>query len=97
MEQKSGRAAAQALVIRVDDVFDVEAARRLAHSLSGVAQAGDVRVDLTHARELTDLSVAVFAQSLGRGGPRVLIGGLRQHHLRLLRYLGVDSSVAAAV
>lgn len=73
--------------IRVDGVFDVPAAQRLARAL---ADAGcRVHVDLEHVREFHDLAVVQLARALaGRG--EITVSGLRQHHLRLLRYLGFD-------
>lgn len=92
MERNDGR---EALVIRVDGVFDARAAQLLADSLDAVGASREVKVDLTDVREFHDLSVGLLAQALSHGGPRVLVRGLRQHHLRLLRYLGVDSGAQA--
>ena len=77
------------MVIRLDGVFDVPAAQRLAHV---IADSGDrrVEVDLTRVREFHDFGVALLARSLA-GRPEVTVSGLRQHHLRLLRYLGIDA------
>jgi hypothetical protein len=78
-----------ALTIRMSGVFDVPAARRLADSL---AEAGGraVHVDLTQVREFHDFGVALLARALaGRAGTSV--AGLREHHVRLLAYLGIDA------
>lgn len=77
------------ITLRLDGVFDVPTAQKLAHA---IADAGDrpVQVDLTRVREFHDFGVALLARSLA-GRPAVSVSGLRQHHLRLLRYLGIDA------
>ena len=76
-------------VIRVKGVFDAAAAQRLAAALED-AEPGDVRVDLTDVREFHDFGIAMLARALdGRSG--VVVSGLRQHQLRLLRYFGIDA------
>ena len=76
-------------VIRMQGVFDVPAAERLAREL---AEAGprSVRVDRTQVREFHDFGVALLARELAVHG-HASVRGLRQHHLRLLRYLGIDT------
>ncbi len=85
---------ADATVIRMDGVFDVPAAQRLARA---VAAAGDrdVVIDLTHVREFHDFGVALLARELASRG-HTSVSGLRQHQLRLLRYLGLDPRPADA-
>ncbi len=80
-------AALERLTIPVDGVLDVPAAQRLARAL---ADAGDreVLVDLEHVREFHDLALVHLARALA-GHPRTSVLGLRQHHRRLLRYLGM--------
>ena len=60
----------------------------------------DVRIDLTRVREFHDFGVALLAQSIaGRHAPTAVLG-LQEHHLRLLRYLGIDcgdANLAAGV
>lgn len=76
-------------LIRMDGVFDVPAAREVADRLE---QAGysEVRIDLTRVREFHDFGVALLAQAIaGRKAPTAVLG-LHEHHLRLLRYLGID-------
>ncbi len=79
-------------VIRLDGVFDVPAARRLALELD---RAGDleIHVDLTHVREFHDFGVALLARELARH-ERTRVSGLRHHHRRLLRYLGIGAAEA---
>jgi STAS domain len=92
----NGQLAASAArkVIRMDGVFDVPAAQRLSQEL---AQAGDgeIRIDFAGVREFHDFGVAFLARELAaRDGTSV--SGLRQHHIRLLRYLGIDAGPAEA-
>ena len=77
--------------IRKDGVFDVSAAQDVAYRLSGADVGADVRIDLTHVREFHDFGVAVLAKALADCPAHVSVSGLRQHHRRLLRYLGISS------
>ncbi len=80
-------------VIQMDGVFDVPAARKLARELEDICYAG-VRIDLTRVREFHDFGVALLAQSIaGRSAPTAVLG-LHEHHLRLIRYLGIDGGAA---
>jgi hypothetical protein len=85
-------AAGSPLVIRLDGVFDVPAAERLARALSDAGDGG-VHVDLTRVREFHDLGVVLLARTLA-GKACTSVCGLRHHHLRLLRYLGFDPAGA---
>ncbi len=79
----------QRTVIQLDGVFDVPAARQLAAELDE-ARYGEVRIDLTRVREFHDFGVALLAQTIaGRRAPTAVLG-LHEHHLRLLKYLGID-------
>ncbi len=78
-----------ATVIRMDGVFDVPAAQHLARELARAGE-GEVRIDLTQVREFHDFGVALLARELAVHG-KASVSGLRQHHLRLLRYLGIDA------
>ncbi len=80
-----------ATVIRMDGVFDVPAAQRLARALAQTDANEQVNVDLTQVREFHDYGVTVLAQALASRGARIVVRGLRQHHLRLLRYFGIDT------
>jgi ABC-type transporter Mla MlaB component len=80
-------------VIRMEGVFDVPAAKKLAVELDEMRFA-DVRIDLTRVREFHDFGVALLAHCIaGRHAPTTVIG-LQEHHLRLLRYLGIDCGEA---
>ncbi len=80
-----------ATVIRMDGVFDVPAAQRLARAIAQTGADDEVRIDLTQVREFHDYGVTVLAQALASRGTRIAVNGLRQHHLRLLRYFGIDT------
>ncbi len=80
-----------ATVIRMDGVFDVPAAQRLARAIAQTDEDEQVRIDLTQVREFHDYGVTVLAQALASRGTRIAVNGLRQHHLRLLRYFGIDT------
>jgi ABC-type transporter Mla MlaB component len=79
-------------VLRLEGVFDVAAAQRLARELSSAGE-GPIEIDLTRVREFDDCGVALLARELVRHG-KTTVSGLRQHHLRLLRYLGIDAGPA---
>ncbi len=82
-------AAGERVVIRVQGIFDAAAAQRLASALES-AGPGNVRVDLSAVREFHDFGIAMLARALEqRSG--VVVSGLRQHQLRLLRYFGIDA------
>jgi ABC-type transporter Mla MlaB component len=80
-------------VIQLDGTFDVPAARRLAAELDEAGYA-EIRIDLTRVREFHDFGVALLAESIsGRRAPTAVMG-LQEHHLRLLRHLGIDCAGA---
>jgi hypothetical protein len=78
-----------AMVIRMDGVFDVPAAKRLARELAATDEHEQVRVDLTQVREFHDYGVTVLAQALSARGAHIDVRGLGRHQRRLLRYFGV--------
>jgi hypothetical protein len=81
-------------VIQLDGVFDVPAARRLASVLDDAGYA-EVRIDMTRVREFHDFGVALLAQTIsGRRAPTAVLG-LHEHHLRLLRHLGIELGATA--
>jgi anti-anti-sigma regulatory factor len=80
-------------VMRLEGVFDVVAARQVAARLDEAGYA-EVRIDMTRVREFHDFGVALLAQAIsGRRAPTAVLG-LKEHHLRLLRYLGIDCAGA---
>jgi anti-anti-sigma regulatory factor len=82
-------------VIRVDGVLDATAADRLARVLADGRPDAEVAIDLSHVRDFDDFAVMVLGRALSGRTGRVTVQGLRQHHVRLLRYLGIDDGVVA--
>jgi hypothetical protein len=79
---------------RLEGIFDVPAARKLAAALEDAGFA-EVRIDMTRVREFHDFGVALLGQSIsGRRAPTAVLG-LQEHHLRLLRYLGIEGGEGA--
>ena len=86
-------------IIRLDGIFDVPAARQLADKLDEAGYA-EVRIDLTRVREFHDFGVALLAQTISTRRAPTAVLGLHEHHLRLLRYLGIEcggANLAAGV
>src|SRR5574337_1425943 len=81
-------------VIERGGTFDVPAARQVALVLAG-APGLEVRIDLSRVRDFPDLGLAVLARSLAGRRPRARVFGLRQHPVRLLRYLGIETEPEA--
>jgi hypothetical protein len=79
------------LQLRADGVLDLPAAERLVEALRAARGSARVEVDLTRVRDFHDLGVMLVARALAERTGRVAVRGLRQHHVRLLRYLGIDT------
>jgi anti-anti-sigma regulatory factor len=79
-------------LIRVSGAFDGLEARRLEVMLVGAEPGVRLRLDLTQVREFHDFGIAVLAQALTRCKAQVILLGLRQHQIRVLRYFGVDTT-----
>jgi hypothetical protein len=70
-----------------EDSFDILGAREvLAATLR--REAASVVVDLSRARDVHDTAVAALAAVAERSPIPVSVRGLREHDVRLLRYLG---------
>jgi len=78
-------------LIRIEGTFDLPAARRVAEAVVAARPGETLELDLTRVRDFHDFGVAVLAQALASGRAHVSVRGLRQHHVRLLRYLGIDA------
>jgi ABC-type transporter Mla MlaB component len=93
--QKSGGSIPQApmtseaVQLSVAGPFDLQAALRVARALTDAAEETMVRIDLTRVSDFDDSGVAVLGRALA-GHPQADVRGLRQHQVRLLRYLGVE-------
>jgi ABC-type transporter Mla MlaB component len=79
----------ESIQLSVDGRFDLPAALRLARALSEADEETLVRIDLTRVSQFDDSGVAVLGRALS-GHQRADVRGLRQHQVRLLRYLGVE-------
>ena len=75
--------------LTVSGPFDLPAAQRVASALGGAAADAMVCIDLTRVSHFDDTGVAVLGRALA-GHQRADVRGLRQHQVRLLRYLGVE-------
>jgi hypothetical protein len=91
MSARRDRSGAERL-LKLEGVFDVAAAQRVARALATGGPDEPVLLDLTHVREFHDFGVAFLAQALAVRPRNVTVRGLRQHHLRLLRYLHIDTA-----
>ncbi|HTP53212.1 MAG TPA: STAS domain-containing protein [Anaeromyxobacteraceae bacterium] len=89
----SMQAGGGSLVIRMDGAFDTESALEIARQLAALPEGAEVYVDLTHVRQFHDRGVAALGDLLASTRVRVSVRGLRQHQYRMLKYLGVPSSV----
>jgi hypothetical protein len=79
----------EAVQLSVDGTFDLPAALRVARALTDLPDETRVLIDLTRVSQFEDRSVAVLGRALATH--RLAdVRGLRQHQVRLLRYLGVD-------
>lgn len=83
------RGEAGEVLIRVAGTFDRNAATRLSRWLSEVPRATSLVIDFSRVDDLQDVGVAAVAQQLA-GHSGVALRGLGRHHLRLLKYCGVE-------
>ncbi len=86
------QATTEALLIRCDGVFDAGVAHRVLDVVSEAPAAAEIYVDLAKVREFDDRAAPVLADVIARATSRISVRGLRQHQVRMLRYLGVDAS-----
>jgi anti-anti-sigma regulatory factor len=79
------------LVLHVTGRLDADGVRALADRLDAEDGAREVVLDLGAAREVDHVALAVLAHDLRqRSTPRVVLRGLCEHHIRMLRYFGLD-------
>jgi hypothetical protein len=83
------RGAGGATVIRVDGTFDRLAAARLASRLCELPPAAPLVIDFSQVESFHDVGVATVAKEIADHA-RLEVRGLGRHHLRLLRYCGVQ-------
>jgi anti-anti-sigma regulatory factor len=79
-------------VIRLEGVLDGLAARRVEATLALASPGSRIRIDLTHVRDFHDFGVAVLGNAVTRCPASVQLSGLRQHHIRVLRYFGIRTA-----
>lgn len=84
-----GRGAGGSFVVRVNGVFDMQAAERLARWLAEIPKESPVTVDFTKVNDCHDFGIAAVAGGLQNRGEHLDVRGLTRHQARLLRYLGV--------
>lgn len=77
------------LRVSVSGPFDLEASLRVARVLTDADDEALVLIDLTRVSHFEDSAMAVLARALAVHR-YARIHGLRQHQLRLLRYLGIE-------
>ncbi len=82
-------------VIELEGVLDEPAAAKLCETVLGFDADDRVVIDCHEVRELQDSALAFLASSVFSRGRRIEMRGLGEHHLRLLRYLGVGQTDAA--
>jgi anti-anti-sigma regulatory factor len=51
---------------------------------------GDLVIDLSGVEALPDRTMPALSESLAKTGGRVRLMGLRDHQMRILRYLGLE-------
>lgn len=79
--------------VAVRGMLSGAAAAKLERALADIGRADRVVLDLSLVRDFSDFGLAVLARALVRRPPSaapVAIRGLRQHQLRMFRYLGLD-------
>jgi anti-anti-sigma regulatory factor len=76
----------------VEGVFDGPAAQRVEETLAHARPGTRFRVDLTQVREFHDFGIAVLGLALARTPALVRLRGLREHHRRVMRYFGIETS-----
>lgn len=87
---------AQRRVFELKGVVDVPAAARLRDAVLSLDSHDLVVIDCHEVRDLHDCALALLVSGFSSGGRTILLRGLGEHHLRLLRYLGVDTAASVA-
>ncbi len=77
------------VVIRIEGRLDRLAAARIARCLGDLPPAVPLVIDFSQADELPDVGLGAVAKQLA-GHAGVAVRGLGRHHLRLLRYCGLQ-------
>jgi hypothetical protein len=80
------------LLIRLDGVFDTDAAVGIQDRIADADEGTEIYIDLSRVRDFHDRAVAVLADVIAATAARVSVRGLRQHQYRMMRYLGVPGA-----
>ena len=94
MTVQSEKVAEDRVVLRFEDTFDPSQVWRLSEIMSKVAPGTHITLDFSQVREFHDVAFARLAQEIIRATEvsshvDLSVRGLRQHQLRILKYLGV--------
>jgi hypothetical protein len=87
------RGEGEATVIRVDGTFDRLAAARLVTRLGELPPTTPLVIDFSRVESFHDVGVAAVAKEMA-DHQQLVVRGLGRHHLRLLRYCGVEIGAA---
>ncbi|BDG02148.1 hypothetical protein [Anaeromyxobacter oryzae] len=77
-------------VFRPAGAFEVSTAVAIVRAVERLAPDVAVAVDLSVAFDVQDHELAILAYGLAATGRRIELSGLSRHHVRVLRYLGLD-------
>ena len=80
-------------VFELGGVLDVRAATTLRDAIVELDPRDRVIVDCHEVRDLQDSALAFLVWSLFSRRRPIVLRGLGEHHLRLLRYLGAEGTV----
>ena len=85
-----------ARVFEPEGVLDVLAAVKLRDAIVELGPDDQVIVDLHEVRDLDDSALAFLVRSLSARGRPIVLRGIGEHHVRLLRYLGLEGTLTDA-
>jgi len=80
-------------VFELEGVLDMPAALKLRDAIVELDRDDRVIVDCHEVRDLQDSALAFLVWSLFSRGRPIVLRGVGEHHLRLLRHLGVEKIV----
>ena len=80
-------------IFELAGVLDIPAALKLRDAIVELDPGDPVIVDCHEVRDLQDSALAFLVWSLFSRGRPIVLRGVGEHHLRLLRHLGVEKIV----
>lgn len=86
--------------LSVSGMLSGAAAAEVERALEHLGKPDRVVIDFSGVRDFSDFGLAILARALGRwptAGAPIRLRGLRQHQLRMFRYLGIDAGGRPAV